>query len=147
MTLATGTRLGTYEIIEPLGAGGMGEVYRAHDAKLKRDIAIKILPEEFSKDAERVSRFQREAEALAALNHQNIGAIYDLQATIDGRWTSRFSDIARWPGHRLRRQSPAVSAKTHTDGTATDSRFRARCEYAILFSRWPLVGVLRDSRT
>jgi eukaryotic-like serine/threonine-protein kinase len=79
MTLAPGTKLGTYEIIEPLGAGGMGEVYRARDAKLKRDVAIKILPEEFSKDPERVSRFQREAEALAALSHQNIAAIYDLQ--------------------------------------------------------------------
>jgi serine/threonine protein kinase/Tol biopolymer transport system component len=79
MTLAPGTRLGTYEIVEPLGAGGMGEVYRARDAKLKRDVAIKILPEEFSKDPERVSRFQREAEALAALSHQNIAAIYDLQ--------------------------------------------------------------------
>jgi serine/threonine-protein kinase len=70
---------GSYEITSLIGKGGMGEVYKARDTKLKRDVAIKILPEEFSRDPERVSRFQREAEALAALNHPNIGAIYDLQ--------------------------------------------------------------------
>src|SRR5262249_6868424 len=64
-------RLGSYEITALLGKGGMGEVYRARDTKLKREVAIKILPDEFSRDPERVSRFQREAEALAALNHQN----------------------------------------------------------------------------
>ena len=74
-----GSRLGSYEIIAPLGKGGMGEVYRARDTKLKRDVAIKILPDEFSTDLERVNRFQREAEVLAALNHQNIAAIYDVQ--------------------------------------------------------------------
>src|SRR5437667_11938487 len=62
-----------------LGKGGMGEVYRAHDSRLKRDVAIKILPEEFSRDPDRVSRFQQEAEVLASLNHPNIAAIYDLQ--------------------------------------------------------------------
>jgi eukaryotic-like serine/threonine-protein kinase len=79
MTVAIGQHLGSYEIIALLGKGGMGEVYRARDAKLKRDVAIKILPDEFSRDPDRVSRFQREAEALAALNHPNIGGIYDLQ--------------------------------------------------------------------
>jgi serine/threonine protein kinase len=79
MSIGVGTRLGPYEITALLGKGGMGEVYRARDTKLKRDVAIKILPEEFSRDADRVSRFQREAEALAALNHQNIAGIYDLQ--------------------------------------------------------------------
>src|SRR5437870_4357176 len=79
MGITVGQRLGTYEIVSLLGKGGMGEVYRAHDAKLKREVAIKTLPDEFSRDPERVSRFQREAEALAALNHQNIAAIYDLQ--------------------------------------------------------------------
>jgi serine/threonine protein kinase len=79
MAIANGTKLGSYEVIALLGKGGMGEVYRARDTRLKREVAIKILPEEFTRDADRVSRFQREAEALAALNHVNIAAIYDLQ--------------------------------------------------------------------
>src|SRR5262245_8021064 len=79
MSVDVGTRLGALEVTALLGKGGMGEVYRARDTKLKRDVAIKILPDEFSRDADRVSRFQREAEALAALNHQNIGTIYDVQ--------------------------------------------------------------------
>jgi len=79
MAITIGQQLGSYEITALLGKGGMGEVYRARDTKLKRDVAIKILPDEFSRDADRVSRFQREAEALAALNHQNIGTIYDVQ--------------------------------------------------------------------
>jgi len=78
MTFSAGTKLGTYEIVGLLGAGGMGEVYRARDSKLKRDVAIKVLPDEFAHDAERVSRFQREAEVLASLNHPHIAAIYDL---------------------------------------------------------------------
>jgi eukaryotic-like serine/threonine-protein kinase len=78
MAIKISTQLGSYEITALLGRGGMGEVYRARDAKLKREVAIKILPEEFSRDQDRVSRFQREAEVLAALNHQNIAGIYDL---------------------------------------------------------------------
>ncbi|HEV2423424.1 MAG TPA: serine/threonine protein kinase, partial [Terriglobia bacterium] len=62
MTLQAGTRLGPYEIVSPLGAGGMGEVYRAHDAKLNRDVALKILPEVFARDADRMARFRREAQ-------------------------------------------------------------------------------------
>src|SRR6476660_3689596 len=79
MPLASGTRLGCYEILSPLGAGGMGEVYRAHDTKLKRQVAIKILPPSVSADPERLSRFQREAEVLAALNHPHIAAVYGLE--------------------------------------------------------------------
>src|SRR6516162_2836489 len=79
MPLTIGTLLGPHEIVALLGKGGMGEVYRARDLKLKREVAIKILPEEFSRNPDRVGRFQREAEALAALNHPNIGAIYDIQ--------------------------------------------------------------------
>src|SRR3989441_7636332 len=86
MTLKTGTKLGTYEIVGPLGVGGMGEVYRAKDSKLKREIAIKVLPEAFSQDAERISRFQREAEVLASLNHPHIAAIYDLGSFGDSRF-------------------------------------------------------------
>ncbi len=78
MALTVGTKLGSHEITGLLGKGGMGEVYRARDLKLKREVAIKILPDEFSRDADRVSRFQREAEVLASLNHPNIGSIYDL---------------------------------------------------------------------
>src|SRR4029450_6161879 len=79
MPITIGQQLGSYEITALLGKGGMGEVYRARDSKLKREVAIKILPEEFSRDPDRVSRFQREAQSLAALNHQNIAGIYDLQ--------------------------------------------------------------------
>jgi serine/threonine protein kinase/Tol biopolymer transport system component len=79
MSVDVGTRLGFLEITALLGKGGMGEVYRARDTKLKRDVAIKILPDEFSRDSDRVSRFQREAELLASLNHPNIAAIYDVQ--------------------------------------------------------------------
>ena len=79
MAIAIGSLLGSHEIIDLLGKGGMGEVYRARDTKLKREVAIKILPEDFSRDADRVSRFQREVEVLASLNHPNIAGIYDLQ--------------------------------------------------------------------
>jgi serine/threonine protein kinase len=73
-----GTRLGPYEIVAPLGAGGMGEVFRARDMKLHRDVAIKVLPESFATDPDRLARFQREAQTLAALNHPNIAHIYGL---------------------------------------------------------------------
>src|SRR5213596_1061986 len=79
MTLAAGTKLGPYEILAPLGAGGMGEVYRARDTKLGRDVALKVLPEAFAKDCERMARFQREAQMLASLNHPNIASIYGLE--------------------------------------------------------------------
>src|SRR6266852_9293354 len=79
MGLSAGTRLGPYEIQAPLGAGGMGEVYRARDTKLGRDVAIKILPEVFTSDLERLARFEREARMLAALNHPHIGAIYGVE--------------------------------------------------------------------
>ena len=79
MTIATGTRLGSYEVVAQIGAGGMGEVYQAHDTKLGRDVAIKVLPEAFAHDPERLARFQREAKMLAALNHPNIATIYGLE--------------------------------------------------------------------
>jgi len=83
MSPQNGQQIGSYEITGLLGKGGMGEVYRARDTKLKRDVAVKILPDEFSCDAERASRFRREAEVLASLNHPNIAAIYDLQEAND----------------------------------------------------------------
>ena len=81
--IANGTRLGTYEVLSPLGAGGMGEVYRARDTRLGRDVAVKILPPLFSQNPERLARFEREAQLLAALNHPNIGAIYGLEKSND----------------------------------------------------------------
>src|SRR3954462_4465511 len=76
MPLSPGTRLGPYEILSALGAGGMGEVYRARDTKLGREVALKILPDTFALDADRVARFKREAQVLASLNHPHIAAIY-----------------------------------------------------------------------
>ena len=81
MTLTPNTKLGVYEIIEPIGAGAMGEVYRAKDTQLGRDVALKVLPSAFAKDEERVARFKREARLLATLNHTNIAAIHGLEAS------------------------------------------------------------------
>src|SRR6266700_7300206 len=86
MPISIGTQLGSHQITAHLGKGGMGEVYRARDLKLKREVAIKILPDEFSRDPDRVARFQREAEVLASLNHPNIAAIYDLQEAEGSRF-------------------------------------------------------------
>ena len=83
MSLAIGTRIGPYQVIGSLGEGGMGEVYRARDARLNRDTAIKVLPAAVAQDAERVARFRREAQVLAALNHPNIAAIHGLEETDD----------------------------------------------------------------
>src|SRR5580658_5501996 len=77
--MAAGDRLGPYEVIAQLGAGGMGEVYRGRDTKLKRDVALKVSPEAFARDPERMARFQREAEVLASLNHPNIAHIYGVE--------------------------------------------------------------------
>src|SRR5579864_4056051 len=79
MPLTAGERLGPYEILALIGAGGMGEVYRARDTKLKREVALKVLPEAFGRDPGRMARFQREAEVLASLNHPNIAAIYGVE--------------------------------------------------------------------
>src|ERR671910_481947 len=79
MSLAAGHRLGPYEIIGAIGAGGMGEVYRARDTRLHREVAIKILPGAVASDSERLARFRREAQVLASLNHPHIAAIYGLE--------------------------------------------------------------------
>src|SRR6266508_3277528 len=78
MTLPSGARLGPYEILAPLGAGGMGEVYRARDPRLGREVAIKVLPASFSQDVDRLRRFEQEARAAGVLNHPNITAVYDI---------------------------------------------------------------------
>ena len=84
MSLTKGSRIGPYEIVGSLGAGGMGEVYRARDSKLNRDVAIKVLPESFAHDPDRLARFEREAQVLAALNHPNIAHIHGLEKSGTG---------------------------------------------------------------
>ncbi|MEX0878707.1 MAG: serine/threonine-protein kinase [Thermoanaerobaculia bacterium] len=85
MALAAGSKLGPYEILGPIGAGGMGEVYRARDPRLGREVAIKVLPASFSADPDRLRRFEQEARAAGVLNHPNITAVYDIGTnTIDG---------------------------------------------------------------
>src|SRR5687767_10237761 len=79
MSLAPGVRLGAYEVVAPLGAGGMGEVYRARDTRLNRDVALKVLPDSFASDPERLARFTREAQTLASLNHPHIAHIHGLE--------------------------------------------------------------------
>jgi len=80
MSLTAGMKLGVYEVVAPLGVGGMGEVYRAKDTKLDREVAIKVLADVVARDSERVARFQREAKLLASLNHPNIAAIYGFES-------------------------------------------------------------------
>ncbi len=84
--LVKGQKLGNFEILEPIGSGGMGEVYRARDSRLKRDVAIKVLPRAFARDAERLARFEREARAASALNHPNIVCVYDIGRADDTAW-------------------------------------------------------------
>jgi len=79
VALTAGVRLGPYEVLSPLGAGGMGEVYRARDTRLQRDVALKVLPADLAGDCDRLARLQREAQVLACLNHPNIAAIYGLE--------------------------------------------------------------------
>ena len=81
MSLSPGTRIGIYEVTAKIGEGGMGEVYQARDTTLDRDVALKVLPEAFTADPDRLARFQREAKVLASLNHPNIGAIYGLESS------------------------------------------------------------------
>src|SRR5512141_3277051 len=83
MALAAGSKLGPYEIVEPIASGGMGEVYRAKDPRLGRDVAIKVLPTSFSQDAERLRRFEQEAKAAGVLNHPNLTSVHDI-GTHDG---------------------------------------------------------------
>ena len=98
MAILPGTRLGTYEIIKLLGVGGMGEVHRAQDLKLRREVALKFLPEVFARDPERLARFRREAQMLGALNHPNIGAIYNFEETGE----TSFLVLELVPGETLR---------------------------------------------
>jgi serine/threonine protein kinase len=126
MAVSIGARLGPYEITGALGAGGMGEVYRARDTKLGRDVAIKILPELFAADAERLARFQREAQLLAALNHPNLAAIYGLEdapSTSSGpAGAARFIVMELVEGESLDARLKARAPRGFTDGTRGFSR-------------------------
>src|SRR6266705_6723181 len=106
MSLSPGTRLGPYEILAPLGVGGMGEVYRGRDSKLKRDVAIKVLPQSLSADPDALARFEREALAVAALSHPNILAIFDF-GTHEG---TAYAVTELLEGETLRGKLSAVSA-------------------------------------
>src|SRR5215471_4744243 len=117
MPISLGTQLGSHEITALLGKGGMGEVYRARDSKLKREVAIKILPEEFSQDSDRVNRFQREAEVLASLNHPNIAGIYDVEEASGSR-------ISSWNWWRARRWRIALLAVRFLSKKRCASHFR-----------------------
>src|ERR1700674_2854184 len=86
MTTAAGSRLGPYEVLSPLGSGGMGEVYRARDTRLSREVAIKVLPAAVASDPERLKRFEKEARAASALNHPSIVTIYDVGQTEGVSW-------------------------------------------------------------
>jgi dipeptidyl aminopeptidase/acylaminoacyl peptidase len=104
MTIAAGARIGPYEITAPLGQGGMGEVYKARDGRLQRDVAIKVLPPLFASDPERMARFEREAQVLAALNHPNIAQIHGVEENTgvrvspDGRWVA-YETTSTGPSH------------------------------------------------
>jgi serine/threonine protein kinase len=88
LALTPGKRLGVYDILAPIGEGGMGQVYRARDKKLTRDVALKVLPDSFANDADRLARFTREAQSLASLNHPNIAHIHGLEESGGARAVS-----------------------------------------------------------
>jgi serine/threonine-protein kinase len=104
--LSSGTRLGTYEVTSHIGSGGMGDVYQAHDTKLDRDVAIKVLPEKFARDPERLARFQREAKLLAALNHPNIATIHGLEQSGDTHYLVMELVPGETLAQRIKRDGP-----------------------------------------
>src|SRR6202158_152599 len=113
MNLAPGTKLGPYEIVSLLGAGGMGEVYRARDSRLKREVAIKVLPQALSLDADRLRRFEQEALATAALNHPNILAVFDIGANEGSPYV--VSELLEGETLRERLRSGAIAVRKALD--------------------------------
>ena len=135
-----GKTLGHYEILEPLGKGGMGEVYRALDTSLKREVAIKVLPEEFTADADRLARLEREAHLLAALNHPNIATIHSLEE-VSG---TRFLVLELVDGESLDqrvRNGPVTLGKTLRIARQVASALEAA--YCLAIIRFFLVGFCR----
>src|ERR1700693_3999644 len=126
MALTSGTRLGSYEVIAQMGAGGMGEVYQAHDTKLGRDVAIKVLPEAFAHDADRLSRFRREAKMLAAPNHSNIATIYGLE---DSNGTS-YLVMELVPGETLAQRIKRYGAVPIEESLTIAKQIAEALEYA-----------------
>ena len=130
MALTAGTRIGPYEVRSPLGQGGMGVVFRAHDTQLQRDVALKLLPNDFASDPDRLSRFQREAQVLASLNHPNIAQIYGLEGAgesrcivmelVDGETLAERLKRGALPKHGERSQagSPPAGSEQHRPGPA-----------------------------
>ncbi len=100
MALEAGSKLGHYEVLSSLGAGGMGEVYRAKDTKLGREVAIKLLLDEVSQDAERLARFEREARVLASLNHNNVATLHAFEQEGDTNFLPRVADRGAGLGAR-----------------------------------------------
>ena len=113
MSLSAGTRLGPYEILSPLGAGGMGEVYRARDSRLKRDVAIKVIPDSLARDADALARFEREAHAVAALNHPNILSIHDFAA--EGGIAYAVTELLEGETLRARLESGSLGSRRSTE--------------------------------
>src|ERR1700722_155433 len=113
MPLSPGTKFGPYEIISPIGAGGMGEVYRARDPRLGRDVALKILPESFATDPDRLRRFEQEARAVAALNHPNILAIHDIGEQSGSPYL--VSELLEGTGLRAELESGPLSQRKTSD--------------------------------
>ena len=120
MAILLGKRLGPYEILSAIGAGGLGEVYRARDAKLGRDVALKVLPELFARDNERMARFEREAKVLASLNHPNIAAIYGLEES--GPIRALVMELVEGPTLADRIRQSAIAAGEVLSGCKTDLR-------------------------
>jgi serine/threonine protein kinase len=144
VALSPGTRLGRYQVAAEIGAGGMGEVYRASDPDLKRDVAIKVLPATLASDPERLTRFQREAEILASLNHPNIAIIYGLERADSVNWmsTDRQSQ-SRAMAARLPSSRSTVAFSASLCATSTSSkprRSRVRTEASRLSSRPTVSG-------
>jgi len=121
MPLPAGTRLGPYEILSPLGAGGMGEVYRARDSKLGRERALKVLPEILARDPDRMARFKREPQVLASLNHPNIAAIYRFEESDGVRALALELVEGETLGERLGRDAPAGRLKSDSTRPARES--------------------------
>lgn len=165
MSLASGTRLGSYEVIGPLGAGGMGEVYLAKDSRLGREVAIKVLPTDVATDRDRLTRFEREAKAVSALNHPHIVTLYEVGTSdagpfivmerIDGRSRRELLDEGPLPIRRLLVLGTQISedlAKANPKSrifakpslvTMTLPGFRSRCtilarELASLRDHWSM---------